>query len=98
MTKDEARAELLTRIHPGDTVFSIVRHVTRRGNRKHIDLLCIDNPPPEIVFITTAVIALLGLQTAPDGTILTRDIPAGKVAILSTELFCDSSKLRHVSL
>jgi hypothetical protein len=40
--KEEARAFLLSRLKPGDTVYTILRHVSRSGMMRHIEpiILC----------------------------------------------------------
>lgn len=44
--KEEARAELLKILSPGDTVYTILRHVSASGMTRHIDVYTIqDNKP-----------------------------------------------------
>lgn len=39
MTKDEARKRLKEVLKPGDTVYTILRHVSRSGMTRHISLV-----------------------------------------------------------
>lgn len=42
MTRDEARAELRAILKPGDTIYCILRHVSRSGMHRRISLLTAD--------------------------------------------------------
>lgn len=58
----QARERLLSLLTPGDTVYGIVRHVSRSGMSRRIDFYVIKNNEP--LFLTGAM-AALGIGTFP---------------------------------
>ena len=64
--REEALADLRAYLHPGDTVYTILRHVSRSGMYRVIDLLVIrDNQPRRISWQAAQV--LEGYDTKHEG-------------------------------
>lgn len=64
--KIQALANLLgLGLKAGDTVYSVLRHVSASGMSRHIDFYIIKNDQP--LFITGSVASLLGLKRAKNG-------------------------------
>lgn len=60
MTTEEIQARIKELLSPGDTVYAIIRHVSRSGMKRVIEFMVIaDNKP---LYITGAIGALLGLK------------------------------------
>lgn len=51
--KEEARAELLKILSPGDTVYTLLRHVSASGMTRHIDVYTIQDDKP--IYLTAYV-------------------------------------------
>lgn len=58
--KEEARAELLKVLSPGDTVYTILRHVSASGMTRHIDVYTIQDNKP--FYLTAYVSKLCGIR------------------------------------
>lgn len=63
----EAREFLLRVLKPGDTVFTVLRNVSRSGMSRNIDLYLLGQD--EKLYLTYSVAALLGYSRAKDGSI-----------------------------
>ncbi|CAB5219936.1 hypothetical protein UFOVP237_37 [uncultured Caudovirales phage] len=64
--KIQALANLLgLGLKAGDTVYSVLRHVSASGMSRHIDFYIIKNDQP--IYITGSVASLLGLKRAKNG-------------------------------
>lgn len=63
--KDEARARLLSILKPGDTVYTVLRHVSRSGMQRRIDLYSIDKTDGSLTYLTRSA-AVLGSDTVSD--------------------------------
>ena len=61
--KEEARAELLKILSPGDTVYTILRHVSKSGMTRHIDVYTIQDNKP--FYLTAYVSKLCGIRRLP---------------------------------
>jgi hypothetical protein len=65
MTKDEARAKLREWLKPGDTVWTVLRHVSRSGMQRTVSLVVIEDDGngngPEVRDIDGTVARALGL-------------------------------------
>lgn len=72
--KSEQLAESLTRLHeilkPGDTVHCVLRHVTRSGMTRHIDVFKLDDKHQWWMSGHAAV--ALGYRQAKDGSLVVR--------------------------
>ncbi len=61
--KEEARAELLKILSPGDIVYTVLRHVSKSGMTRHIDVYAIrDN---KTVYLTPYVSKACGIPRLP---------------------------------
>jgi hypothetical protein len=68
--QDRARESLLETLSPGDTVYTVLRHVSQSGMSRRIDLYAIkDNQP---VFITGSAGRLMGYKHHKDGGLVTQ--------------------------
>ncbi len=61
--KQEARAELLKILSPGDTVYTILRHVSKSGMTRHIDVYTIQDN--RMVYLTAYVSKACGIRRLP---------------------------------
>ena len=76
VSRDEAREALLKMLKPGDTVYTILRHVSRSGMMRHIEPVILreftsstGKATIEPVFIGGRVSALLGYTTNGKGAV-----------------------------
>jgi len=60
--KEEAKAELLKRVKPGATVYTILRHVSRSGMRREIDCFVLDRNGGRPVYLSGHAATLLGYR------------------------------------
>ena len=55
-SKQEARERVLKLVKPGDTVYTILRHVSRSGMQRVIDLIVLTEDGPQSIAHQTAVL------------------------------------------
>jgi hypothetical protein len=69
--KDKAKADALETLHkvivPGDTVFTVLRHVSRSGMMRHIDCYIMSRNAP--ICISSYVADAIGYSTTKNGAI-----------------------------
>jgi hypothetical protein len=61
----EARAELLKILRPGDTVYTILRHISKSGMTRHIDVYTIQGNKP--LYLTAYVSKACGIRRLGPG-------------------------------
>lgn len=101
--RDEARATLLKYLKPGDTVYTILRSVSKSGMRRVISVLVLRNGPDDraqAYHLNFAAATLLGLKQDQhnDGLVVDgagMDMGFSIVYNLAAKLFGDGYDLRH---
>jgi len=100
--QNECREALLKILKPGDTVYTVIRSVSRSGMSRRLDLYTIQDNRPR--FLTTFTADLLGLSYGTESWIkgaglrvsgCGMDMGFAVVYNLSTVLFGDGYKLNH---
>lgn len=66
--KEEAKAELLKRVNPGATVYTILRHVSRSGMRREIDCFVMDKKGGRPLYLSGYISQLLEYSRKKSGS------------------------------
>lgn len=95
-----ATQDLRRHLKLGSTVYTILRHVSRSGSTRHIDLLAIEVVNRGIVItpLAPAAATLLEVPLAPGGGLVYYHLPEQLVAALALLLFGDAAALKHRAL
>lgn len=97
LLRDEARESLRKTLQPGDTIYTVLRHVSKSGMSRRIDLYKMINGDP--IFLSGDVAHLLGDKLHKDGGVVVNgcgmDMGFHLVHNLSIALFCDPGKYTH---
>lgn len=91
MNKAEAINRLREILKPGDTVFVIVRSVSRSGMSRTMDLYA----GPDLDYLSGYVAAALGYSRTREGAIWVKDKASAVVYDLGRALFGDDSPALH---
>ncbi len=98
--REAQRAKLQEWLKPGDTVFTILRHVSQSGMLRRVQPIIFKDNQPLWIGYSAAAVADLPLDK--NGNIVVKgcgfDAAASVVESLSWHLFKDDNALKHQSL
>ena len=94
--RKEAQERLRKMLHPGQTVYTILRHTSKSGMTKHISVVIVK--AGELQEITFLVAQAMGEKLTPKGHIKVDSTGRRFVTSLAYKLFYSETTLEHSNL